>query len=325
MMKKERIDIWEAGEYSYPASYGFVPNIRTYIHDDEEVRDAMLVVPGGGYCMVVPSEAEIVAKEFYDRGMNTFVLTYTTDITMGVPLKKQPLMDISRAMRVLRADAKCLLVNPDRLFICGFSAGAHVCGSLCTHFADVKDDNEKYAGVNNRPTGAILSYPVITTGEKTHIYSVWALLGQDAPKEEMEYFSLEKNVTPDTPPCFIWQTAGDGLVPVENSYMFAESLKAAGVPYAHYVFPNGDHGLSIASEDFFRGNHGEDYTFEQLNLTLPHIKDHTLINVSEERYKELNDQFFGDNQYVAPPMTDLNPFPDVRMWPELADIWMKKL
>ena len=80
--------IWEPGEYNYQAAYGFEPNIHALIHEDG-IRDCMLVVPGGGYCMCVPPEAEIVAKEFYDRGMNAFVLTYTTDITMSVPLKNQ--------------------------------------------------------------------------------------------------------------------------------------------------------------------------------------------------------------------------------------------
>ena len=97
--------IWEPGEYNYAAAYGFEPNIHGFIHEDG-VRDCMLVVPGGGYCMCVPPEAEIVAKSFYDRGMNAFVLTYTTDITMSVPLKKQPLNDISRAVRFIRKNAE---------------------------------------------------------------------------------------------------------------------------------------------------------------------------------------------------------------------------
>lgn len=345
-MKQERINIWEDGEYNYPAAYGFMPNIRTYIHEDDTVRDCMLVVPGGGYCMVVPPEAGIVAKEFYDRGMNAFVLTYTTDITMSVPLKMQPLLDIDRAVRIIRAGHEAFKINPDRLFVCGFSAGAHVCGSLCTHFEDI-EDNSRYKNVDNRPTGAILSYPVITTGPMTHIYSVQALLGKEPTQEELEYFSLEKNVDAHTPPCFIWQTRDDNLVPVENSYLMAESLKAAGVNYAHYVFPSGFHGLSIPTDEFFRGEF-DNYTCEQLDATLPHIKNHTAINVSPERYEELMQQFFGQEndgqqdetaqqendgqqdesaQQAAEAAPQPNPadFADVRMWPELAMNWMKKI
>lgn len=338
-MKHIRQNIWEENEYSYAAAYGFVPNIRTYLHEeDDSIRDCMLVVPGGGYCMVVPSEAEIVAKEFYNRGMNAFVLTYTTDITMSVPLKKQPLYDISRAVRYIRANSAEYHINPERLYVCGFSAGAHVCGTLATHFDDVNEENPKYAGISNRPDAAILSYPVITTGEFTHIYSVWALVGQNAPQEEMDYFSLEKNVTPDTPPCFIWQTVEDNLVPIENSYLMAKSLRENKVPYAQYAFPKGFHGLSVPNKDFFTGNHGEPYTFEQVNLAVENVKNRTAVNVSEHRREELMIQFFGNKDGIVeekkeddkPPVfagTEEIPadVKDVRMWPELAQIWLTNL
>ena len=140
-MKHTRINIWNKGEYSYEAAYGFEPNIRTYIHDDDEVRDCMLVVPGGGYCMVVPSEAEVVAKTFYEKGMNAFVLSYTTDITFSIPLLNQPLKDISRAVRLIRSKSTEFNIDPDRLVICGFSAGGHLCGSLCVHYDDVTEED----------------------------------------------------------------------------------------------------------------------------------------------------------------------------------------
>lgn len=321
-----RIDIWEKEEYTYEAAYGFVPNIRTYIHDDDEIRDCMLVVPGGGYCMVVPSEAAHVAKEFYNRGMNAFVLTYTTDITMSVPLKKQPLMDISRAVRLLRSRAEEFKINPEKITICGFSAGSHVCGSLCVHFDDVEDTNEKYKNFSNRPDAAILAYPVITTGELTHIYSVWTLLGRNASKEDLDYFSLEKNVTENTTPCFLWQTAEDMAVPVENSYMMAEALKKKGVPFAHYVFPRGFHGLSVPNEAFFRGDFGEEYTYEQLHLAIENVKNNTAVNVSKERHDELMEQFFGENKYAPAPSDGTHPdYSDVLMWPDLAMTFINNL
>ena len=86
-MKRFEEKIWNEGEYEYKAAYGFVPNIHAYLHDDDEKRDCMIVLPGGGYCMCVPPEANIPAMEFYNRGMNVFVLTYTTDITFRCLLK----------------------------------------------------------------------------------------------------------------------------------------------------------------------------------------------------------------------------------------------
>ena len=321
--------IWEAGEYNYAAAYGFEPNIHGYLHDeDTTARDGIIIVPGGGYCMCVPAEAEIVAKAFYERGMNAFVLTYTTDITMSVPLRKQPLNDVARAVRFVRSrSAEYSLTN--KLIINGGSAGAHVCGSLVVHFDDVPDTNPKYKDVSARPDGAILNYPVITTGEYTHIYSVWALVGQNASQEDLDYFSLEKNVKPDTPPCFIWQTATDDLVPVENSYLFAKALKEKGVPFAHYVFPAGFHGLSVATEDFFSGNFGEPYTMEQVDRAVKAVKEGKGVNVSDERRKELEIQFSDDApKPPTPPETPAQmaeKFRDVAMWPDLAMVWIERL
>lgn len=323
-----RKDIWEEGEYTYEASYGFKPNFVSFIHDDEKVRPCMLVVPGGGYCMVVPPEAEIVAREFYERGMNTFVLTYTTDITMSVPLKKQPLHDISRAVRVLRKNASEYRIDANKITVCGFSAGGHVCGTLCVHFDEEEDKNPLYKGISDRPDSSILGYPVITTGEFTHVYSVWALVGQNALKEEMEYFSLEKNVKENTPPCFIWQTVEDDLVPVENSYLYAEALRKAKVPFAHYVFPHGNHGLSVCTLDFFRGNFGNGKTMEQVMLAVENVRNNTAINVSEKRREELIDQFskpMGPPEGFEPPKIEKNPYPDVALWPQLAEDWLKTL
>ena len=141
-MKSFRADIWEENEYDYSAAYGFTPNIHAYLHDEtDEDRDAMIVLPGGGYCMCVPPEGKVPAMEFYNQGMNVFVLTYTTDITMSVPLKKQPLNDVSRAVRFVRKHAEEYKIKGKKMIIVGFSAGAHVCGSLATHFDDVSDIN----------------------------------------------------------------------------------------------------------------------------------------------------------------------------------------
>ncbi len=325
-IKKFRKNIWNDGEYDYAASYGFTPNIFAYLHNDDEKRDCMLVVPGGGYCMVVPHEAEIAAMEFYNRGMNAFVLTYTTDITMSVPLKKQPLEDISRAVRFLRHNAEEYNIDGRKLVICGFSAGAHVCGSLAVHFGDVKDQDPELDKISNRPDGVILSYPVITSGEFAHRDSFRALLGGDAAQEELDYFSLEKHVTADTPQCFIWQTQEDDLVPVENSYLFAMALRKAGVKFAHYVFPDGFHGLSVANKYYFRGwsPDGWNNTMEQTMRAVHAVKDGKGINVSDKRKEELIEQFFSGKEMPANGI-DMSLKEDVGLWTDLAQAWIKRI
>ena len=284
----------------------------------------MLVVTGGGYCMVVGTEAELPAMEFDNRGMNVFVLSYTTDITMSVPLKKQPLNDISRAVRYIRKNAERFNIDGGKLVICGFSAGAHVCGSLAVHYDDVKDVNPEYDAFSNRPDGVILSYPVITTGEYTHADSIRALLGNEPTEEELEYFSLEKQVSDKTPPCFIWQTQEDMLVPVENSYLFVMALRKAKVPFAHYVFPKGFHGLTAATKEFFRGWSGKEYTMEQCMRAAFSVKEGRGVKVSEKRRQELIDQFFGGNEMPALGI-DMSLKEDVGLWTDLAWAWIKRL
>ncbi len=325
IMNNERIElrdvIWEEGEYDYEASYGFTPNIYAYLHDDDKNRDCMLVVPGGGYCMCVPHEGELVADEFFGRGMNAFVLSYTTDITISVPLKRQPLFDIARAVRYIRKNAERYKVKDKKIIICGFSAGGHVCGSLAVHYDDVKDSNPDYSTYSDRPDGVILSYPVITTGEYTHADSVRALLGNEPSEDELNYFSLEKHVTKDTPPCFIWQTQTDDLVPVENSYLFAKQLRKNKVMFAQYTFPRGFHGLSVANDAFFAGWSGGEYTMEQTMKAAEAVRDGKGVRVSDARREELIDQFFGEHE--APAFEpDISLKDDVGLWTDLAYAWI---
>ena len=328
-MKTFRLDLWKPEEYDYAAAYGFMPNVHAFLHDeDDSVRKCMIVVPGGGYCMLAPHEGELVAMEYYRMGLNVFVLTYTNDITMCVPLKKQPMSDLSRAVRLVRKNAGEYHLDPAKLLICGFSAGGHVCGSLCTHFDDVTDPDPALNAISNRPDAAIFGYPVITSGEYTHIYSMQALLGMEPSEEELEYFSIEKQVKENTPPCFLWQTVEDNLVPVENTYLMAKALKKKGVPYCQYVYPHGGHGLSTASMELFSGWHGGEYVQEQVWLALEHVKNDTAVNMNPRRKEELMQQFFApkDPNQAPPsfPKPTTNPFADVNTWVELSRIWFER-
>lgn len=317
--------IWEKDEYYYEASYGFIPTIHTYLHDDEAVRPCLLLIPGGGYCMVCNVEGEPVADVFYEMGMNVIVLTYTTDITMSIPLKKQPLMDASRAIRYIRKNSDRFRIDSEKVTVMGFSAGGHLSTSLSVHYDDIKDINPEYDKYSNKPNGTILGYPVITAGINTHQGSIISLLGNNPAKEDLDYFSLEKQVTPNTPPCFCWQTVEDDLVPIENSMLYTNALQENNVPHAFYAFPHGRHGLSVSTDRVKSNDFGEPYTFEQIEMVKKHIIDDTLINVSEKRRQELKEQFFPEVE-SEPELPNPNDFyDDVAMWPALAREWLKSM
>ena len=103
-----------------------------------------------------------------------------------------------------------------------------------------------------RPRGMILCYPVISAGKYAHRGSFENLLGASytelSNSEKLEQVSLEKQVTAETPECFIWHTSEDDCVPVQNSYLFALALKEKGIDCELHVFANGPHGLSLAKE-----------------------------------------------------------------------------
>ena len=107
----------------------------------------------------------------------------------------------------------------------------------------------------NRPTGMILSYPVITSGPFAHRGSFNNILGEKATDEEaLRAYSLEMQVDENTVPTYIWHTTTDTTVPVENTLMFMQALAAHKIPFEAHIFPKGPHGLSLANEQTGCGN-----------------------------------------------------------------------
>ena len=208
-------------------------------------RPAMLVIAGGGYGCVSPREKECIALAYVAQGFAAFTLEYSV-----APIRfPAQLIEGAMAMAYIRENSDKFGVKPDKVAAIGFSAGGHLTGMLATLFdhAAVKAVlKEKSALV--RPDAVILSYPVITSGEKAHRGSFDNLCGQDNAKLQAE-LSLENAVTENSSPAFIWATVNDELVPSENSLYMALAYKKAGVPFELHIFENGVHGLSLATEE----------------------------------------------------------------------------
>lgn len=206
---------------------------------------AVLVLPGGAYALCSNREAEPIVKPFFAAGFNCFVLRYSLGEKAVAP---RPLVDASRAMVHIRENAEKYHIDPDRVFVVGFSAGGHLAASLGTlwheDFAKAYPDMPYGA---NRPTGMILGYPVITSGPYAHRKSFYNLLGTTEPTEEqMHAYSLEHHVDERTVPTYIWHTGEDQWVPVQNSLLFMSALAEAKVPFEAHIFPEGPHGLALA-------------------------------------------------------------------------------
>ena len=319
-MEHQQIALWNSGEYQYSHAFGFIPNIHTYIHEDEAVRPFFLVVPGGGYAYCSENEGEIIARIFYEKGYQTAVLTYTTNPLLDCPLREQPLKDIARAVRMIRADHKTFRTLPDRIVICGFSAGAHVCGSLAEYHDTIMDPY--YPDISAAPDRAVLSYPVITAGSFAHRGSVEALLGKDAAEEDIDWMSLEKHVRDDMCPVFLWQTMEDKSVPVENSYLMAMALREKNIPFAHHVFTRGAHGLSAANQDLCDRKYANPYTLEQVFRMMDCIADGSFVPEDPDAGAKLAEKF----NYRRDPAyrdTSRKPNPDAARWVDLCASWLE--
>ncbi|MFD0474349.1 alpha/beta hydrolase [Nonomuraea thailandensis] len=163
-----------------------------------------------------------------------------------------PLLDAARAVRWVRHHAADAGVDPARVGVLGFSAGGHLAGLLATGKGPMPAEGPHDAvdEADPRPGLAVLCYPVTTlTGSAAHRGSAANLLGADAPRSVREELSLANRVTGDTPPMFLWHTADDESVPVENTLSLSLALARHGVAQEVHVYPSGRHGLGLAEED----------------------------------------------------------------------------
>lgn len=255
-MKHERIHLFEDREDVWLDVYAAEPS-RTY------TRKAILVIPGGAYEFVtLDHEGEPIAHAFLARGYNAFVLNYSVNRKRTYP---EQLIEASAAIKYIRDHASELGHDPEKVFAIGFSAGGHLCASLGTlwHRKEVYEALDMPFGYN-KPTGVMLIYPVISAEEGSrHGPSFRNLLGDDHPtKEALDYVSLEKHVDENSVPAFLMHTAADSLVRVSNSLKMAQAYAAAHIPFELHVYPEGRHGVSLATEVTCDGN--EDWI-------LPHV------------------------------------------------------
>ena len=238
----------------------FKADLFTYFLDNspemdmKRKRPVVLICPGGGYHMTSDREAEAIALKFVGMGYHAAVLRYSVEPA----LFPESLLQLAKAVALLRENAEKWHIDTHKIVVQGSSAGGHLAASLGVFWK--KPFISEALGVDAemvRPNGLMLSYPVITSGEKAHQGSFECLLGDDYKNEEKrKALSLEKCVTKDTPPTFLWHTAPDDTVPVENSLLFFRALHALDIPAELHIYPVGSHGLGLATEETMRAEDG---------------------------------------------------------------------
>ena len=226
-----------------------IPTLTPYFPDPAKATGAAIVIcPGGGYGGLAGHEGKNYALWLNDQGVAGFVLKYR----LGSHGYRHPVMlqDAARAVRLVRARAPDWKLDPKHIGIMGSSAGGHLASTLVTHFdAGQPNAADPIERQSSRPDIGILCYAVITMGEKTHTGSRKNLLGDHPTPEQIQLLSNELQVTKATPPCFLFHTADDGAVPVENSLDFARALRQNGVPLDLHVFQSGRHGIGLGTPE----------------------------------------------------------------------------
>lgn len=225
-----------------------IPTLTPFpVATDTASGAAMIICPGGGYGGLAAHEGADYALYLNRLGISCFVLKYR----LGSHGYRHPsmLQDVQRAIRTVRSRAAEWSLDPGKIGVMGSSAGGHLASTAVTHFdAGNPEAPDPIDRVSSRPDLGVLCYPVITMGPFTHAGSRQNLLGTNPPPALVWELSNELQVTPRTPPCFLWHTQEDTAVPVENSLQFAAALQKAKVPYDLHVYEKGRHGIGLASK-----------------------------------------------------------------------------
>jgi len=217
---EKSIFLWDGKPAGSEIDDGFRPWVEPCLAATDKPLGAVLVCPGGGYRARSLHEGLPVAKRFNEKGLHAFVLLYR----VAPHSPAEALSDAQRAIRIIREHADEWGVKPDHIAVCGFSAGAHLSGSLAMEpLAGNPNAENIYERHSTNPDAIILAYaPAFGT------------------------FEVEKGLPESFPPTFLWHTVEDKLVSVNDSLRISQALQKHNVPFEMHLYPNGRHGLGLA-------------------------------------------------------------------------------
>lgn len=204
---------------------------------------AIVILPGGGYGGTSFHEGVDVARFVADRGYYGIVLLYR----VAPAIFPAPLADACRGMRLVRRIARVTMIDPRRVGIMGFSAGAHLAALVATQpdlYLDPEDD--LVGRYSARPDRLMLVYPLVSLDRRTHDASVRNLLGERPSKKKRLMLSNHLHVDRKTPSSFIVHASDDGVVPVQNALWFADACAERGVSVEMHIYARGAHGFGLA-------------------------------------------------------------------------------
>ncbi|MDE1156633.1 MAG: alpha/beta hydrolase [Acidobacteriaceae bacterium] len=241
-----------------------IPYLQAFTPEtpSREPRPTILIIPGGGYNNLTNEKEQAPVAEYFASTLHitTFVLHYRLVQDDGTYRYPIPMLDGQRAIRLLRARARELQIDPHSIALFGFSAGGHLASTLALHphqsFGKIPNDliDSQSAEVNLLGLG----YPVISmnpsavppSGSYRHL--LFGFEGHELNTLEHQ-LSGEMNINAELPPVFLFESTDDKRISPQNAILFANALQQAHLPVEFHLFPHGEHGSGlsegIAGED----------------------------------------------------------------------------
>ncbi len=221
------VDFWRFNRYG----------LKEFVIRDGKNHPFAVICPGGGYEMVCSFiEGVPYAKKLNEMGYSAFIVYYRVKKKAKFP---SPQEDLARAIKEVLARAEEWNLDTEGYSVWGSSAGGHLAASFGTESMGY----QKYG--LPKPGALVLTYPVVTMGSETHAGSRENLLGNDPTENMVHLTSVEKQVTANYPPTFLWCGDADKCVDPKNSYLLEAALKAANVPCQFLEYEGVDHGVGL--------------------------------------------------------------------------------
>ncbi len=229
----KEIPLFDAGSFNDITGLGFLPKLHLYPVRGGAKRGTLILCAGGGFRYKTAGEAIPTAAFFYGKGLNVAVLDYTVagenslvpaeDIAIQLEAGQEALA----AVRYLRSHADELDILPDKIAVGGYSAGGMTAQMAMT----------RYTGPEDRPDAALLLYGAFA--RTTRVF--WTDYDAQAHREAARLDPI-RNIRPDCPPAFIFQTQEDDP---RNALLFALELAQRGIPHEVHTFTEGRHGGAL--------------------------------------------------------------------------------
>ena len=212
--------------YSYVENVA-QPTITVYPPKAQGTGTAVIVYPGGGFNVVaIDIEGTEACDWLTSHGIVCILLKYRVPCAHLGAYRECPQahQDAQRAMRIVRSRAAEWRIDPGRIGVIGFSAGAHMAIMSSTRFTHWYAPVDGADSVSSRPDFALVLYP--------------GRVGRTTQNPAIV-------VSDRTPPTFLVHAFDDPLNPVENSLLYAAALRKAGVRSEIHVFASGGHAFGL--------------------------------------------------------------------------------